>query len=185
MSISKNISIMIHNRSKTIVSHEIAAKIVLWLGVTTTWRTVLKDHSIRKVENHFSRVPCTLKICFLFSTKQGIQKPMAWYEHCLWVCLSTTGLTAFFFWDLKVQGHYFHIPTVLVGMDEGGPFLSLYLCSCSVVSCPAGSPAQWSNFSHWSSSPWENILSISVRSIRLTRLFLKLKLLKSVFQALV
>jgi hypothetical protein len=27
-------------------------KIILWLEVTTTWRTVLKCHSIRKVENH-------------------------------------------------------------------------------------------------------------------------------------
>jgi hypothetical protein len=30
-------------------------KIILWLGVTTTRRTVLKGHSIRKVENHCYR----------------------------------------------------------------------------------------------------------------------------------
>jgi len=27
----------------------------MWLGVTITWRIVLKGHSIRKVENHWSR----------------------------------------------------------------------------------------------------------------------------------
>lgn len=30
-------------------------KIILWSGVTTTWRTALKGHSIRKVENHCDR----------------------------------------------------------------------------------------------------------------------------------
>jgi hypothetical protein len=37
-----------------IYSYEIAMKIVLWLGVTTIWRTVLKGCRIRKAENHCS-----------------------------------------------------------------------------------------------------------------------------------
>ena len=34
-------------------SYEVATKIILWLGVTTTWGTVLKGCSIRKVESHW------------------------------------------------------------------------------------------------------------------------------------
>ena len=34
--------------------YEVATKIMLWLGNNTTWRTALKGHSIRKVENHWS-----------------------------------------------------------------------------------------------------------------------------------
>lgn len=30
-------------------------KIILWLGFTTTLRAVLKGHSIRKGENHYSK----------------------------------------------------------------------------------------------------------------------------------
>ena len=33
----------------------VISEILLWLGVTTTWGTVLKGHSIRKVEKHCSR----------------------------------------------------------------------------------------------------------------------------------
>jgi hypothetical protein len=38
------------------MTHKIAKKIMLWLQITTTCRTILKGHSIRKVENHCSRV---------------------------------------------------------------------------------------------------------------------------------
>ena len=43
------IYVTIHNSNKTV-----AVKIILWLEVSTTWGTVLKGHSIRKVENHCS-----------------------------------------------------------------------------------------------------------------------------------
>jgi hypothetical protein len=43
-SISK-LYIMIHSSRK--ISYDTATKIVLWLGVTTTWGAVLKGHSIR------------------------------------------------------------------------------------------------------------------------------------------
>ena len=33
-------------------SYEVAMKIILWLRVITTWKTVLDRHSIRKVESH-------------------------------------------------------------------------------------------------------------------------------------
>ena len=42
---------MIHNSSK-IYGYEVATKIILCLGVTTTLGSVLKGHNIRKVENH-------------------------------------------------------------------------------------------------------------------------------------
>lgn len=40
-------------------SYEAAMKTIEWLGLTTTWRTVSKGCSIRKVENHCSRL-CSL-----------------------------------------------------------------------------------------------------------------------------
>lgn len=43
-------------------SYKIARKIILWLGVPTDCRTILKNHGIRKVENRCSRDyqgPCT------------------------------------------------------------------------------------------------------------------------------
>lgn len=41
-----NIYIMLHS------SYEVAAKVILLLGVTTAWETLLKGHSIRKSEDH-------------------------------------------------------------------------------------------------------------------------------------
>lgn len=45
---SKNMYIMVHSSSKN-DSYEVATKLILWLAVTTAWRTVLNDRSIRKV----------------------------------------------------------------------------------------------------------------------------------------
>lgn len=47
------IYIRIRNSSK--ISCEVATKIVLWFGVTTTCETVLKSQSVRKVDNHCSK----------------------------------------------------------------------------------------------------------------------------------
>jgi hypothetical protein len=43
---------MLHNSSKD-YSYEIATKVILRLGVTTTWGTVLKGRSIRKTGSHW------------------------------------------------------------------------------------------------------------------------------------
>jgi hypothetical protein len=52
--IGKNtdVYIMIHSRAK--LCYEVATKINVWLGITTTLETVLKGHSLRKVGNHCS-----------------------------------------------------------------------------------------------------------------------------------
>jgi hypothetical protein len=44
---------VIHKGSK--ISYEVAMKIILWWGVTTTWGTALKGYSVGKGENHWSR----------------------------------------------------------------------------------------------------------------------------------
>lgn len=59
-----DIYIAIHNSSKNTVN-EIAMKIILCLGVTTTWENVLKGYSIRKTENHCSRTLCPKLNAFL------------------------------------------------------------------------------------------------------------------------
>lgn len=41
-----------HDSSKVTVWS--SNELVLWLGVITTWRTVLKSHGLREVENHWS-----------------------------------------------------------------------------------------------------------------------------------
>ena len=41
--------------SHRIIFYNFSNEIVLWLGVTTTWGTVVKGLSIRKVESHCSR----------------------------------------------------------------------------------------------------------------------------------
>jgi hypothetical protein len=60
--VSKNSYIMIYiyryryrSQQWQSYSYEVVMNIILWLGVTTTWGTVLKGHSIRKVENHCLR----------------------------------------------------------------------------------------------------------------------------------
>ena len=61
-------------------------KIILWLGVTTTWGTVSKGHDIRKVGNpwfrgteNWLRVGCR-QTCK--SSRQGIEQDRGW-EECL------------------------------------------------------------------------------------------------------
>ena len=39
-------------RSSKIIFCEVVTKVILWLCFITTWGIVVKDHSIRKVENH-------------------------------------------------------------------------------------------------------------------------------------
>ena len=54
LSENTDIYIMIPGNSKN-YSFEIATKIILWLGVTTTWGTVLDGQNTRNIENHCSR----------------------------------------------------------------------------------------------------------------------------------
>lgn len=70
-------------------------------------------------------------------------------------------LTVIWWWtDLEVQDGFLHIFMVLMGMDEGGPFLGLHLSSaCSIKSCLR----EYSKRSQW--------------ELRLSRQFCKLQLL--------
>jgi hypothetical protein len=51
--------------------------ILLWLAVTTTCGTILKGHSIRKVENHCSRV---LKYHLFFMILKHLERSRAWWR---------------------------------------------------------------------------------------------------------
>jgi hypothetical protein len=58
-----DIYIIIHNEQN--YSYAVAMKIILGLQVTTTWGTVLKGHSVRKVENQCSKPSLPLNFSFL------------------------------------------------------------------------------------------------------------------------
>lgn len=99
--ISKIIYIMIHHRSKLQLWSRNENNFMLGWGVTTTWGTVLKDHSIRKVEDHCSDgtysgiqgwCPCIHVTTCQKSRAYSVKSPVNWHsiaqaaENHEWCC---------------------------------------------------------------------------------------------------
>ena len=157
-----DIYIMIHNRGEN-HSYEEAIKITLWLGVTTTWGTILKGGSVGKVENHWAReIAQWLKAHPVLREALSLV-PSNHNRHLTTLYNSSPrGINAFFWpprylqltWTYK-DTHYMFLKELgelsACQMNQGkapekSPALQWWRGHCDGKTCPPSTQTHW----HWS-----------------------------------